>query len=179
YRHHDYNIAVMESFSGKKYASYFLHGEHLIVDGRPMSKSLGNILYPDDLVDKGYEHKHLRFFLIYTYYRKKLNFTDKSFAKASDILDRFRERLNNLLNGAAAGIKKNPATDLLIEKLPAVFEKHMDNDLHLGEAFEAVYEHLGQIQDSIAGSALQKSQAKALRNEILKVDTVLGVIFAD
>ena len=49
YRHHDYNIAIMEALTGKEYASVYLHGEHLIVEGKTMSKSRGNILYPGEI----------------------------------------------------------------------------------------------------------------------------------
>lgn len=54
YRHHDYNIAIMEALTGKEYARYYLHGEHLVVDGRTMSKSRGNILYPEEVYKLGY-----------------------------------------------------------------------------------------------------------------------------
>lgn len=52
YRHHDYMIAVTEAVSGKKFSRFWLHGEHLLVDGKKMSKSKGNVLYLDDLLEK-------------------------------------------------------------------------------------------------------------------------------
>ena len=177
YRHHDYNIAVMESFSGKNFANYFLHGEHLIVDGIAMSKSRGNILYPDDLVDKGYEHNHLRFFLTYTHYRKKLNFTDRSFKAASEILDRFRSRLDAISKAQTATGTPNDEIDLLIGSIPDTFGKHMDDDLHLGDAFDAVYAILGQIQVALGGEGILQGSAASLRARLVEIDEVFGVIF--
>src|SRR3990172_1201642 len=52
YRHHDYNIAIMEAHTGGTFANYYLHGEHLVVEGKTMSKSRGNIIYPGDLYSR-------------------------------------------------------------------------------------------------------------------------------
>lgn len=72
YRHHDYTIAVAEAVSGREYARYWLHGEHLLVDGKKMSKSRGNIVYPDSLLEQGYSPEHIRCYLICGHYRKKM-----------------------------------------------------------------------------------------------------------
>ena len=48
FRHHDYNIAVMEAYTGKSFANYYMHGEHLFVNGKPMSKA-GEHLYPEHI----------------------------------------------------------------------------------------------------------------------------------
>ena len=178
YRHHDYNIAVMESFSGKTFANYFLHGEHLIVDGVAMSKSRGNILYPDDLVDQGYEHKHLRFFLTYKHYRSKLNFTAKTFKDASAVLDNFRSRLDTILGGQSAQGKQSETIDTLIASIPDTFAKYMDDDLRLGDAFDAVYALLGRIEQALDGEAISKTSADSLVARMKEVDEVFGVIFS-
>jgi len=65
YRHHDYNIAVIEAASGKEFARFWVHGEHLLVDGKKMSKSVGNIVYPQDLMTKACTGQHIRFYLLY------------------------------------------------------------------------------------------------------------------
>jgi len=61
-RHHDYIIAVVEAVSGEEFARYWLHGAHLYVDGKKMSKSIGNIIYPKDLIDRGCNWQSIRFF---------------------------------------------------------------------------------------------------------------------
>ena len=177
YRHHDYNIAVMESFSGKTFANYFLHGEHLIVDGVAMSKSRGNILYPDDLVDQGYEHKHLRFFLTYSHYRSKLNFTSKTFKDASAILDKFRSRLDAILDGQSANGKENDTVNELIASVAETFGEYMDDDLRLGDAFDAVYALLGKIETALDGESVGKNAAAKLVGTMKDIDDVFGVIF--
>jgi cysteinyl-tRNA synthetase len=84
-RHHDYTLAVAEGVSGKEFAKYWLHGAHLFVDGKKMSKSRGNVYYPEDLLAKGFRNDHLRFFLIYGQYRKKLNFTWEKLAETRSL----------------------------------------------------------------------------------------------
>ena len=176
YRHHDYNIAVMEAYSGKSYANYYMHGEHLIVDGIPMSKSKGNILYPDDLVDQGYEHKHLRFFLIYKHYRKKLNFTDRNFQKTSAVLDSFRTLADTLLSHHSEAAS-NSEIDGIMGSIPKIFEEIMDDDLRLGDAFDAVGAVLGNIKKTLAEKTLSKKAVATLKSHLAKVDQVFGVIF--
>jgi cysteinyl-tRNA synthetase len=177
YRHHDYNIAVMESYSGKNFANYFLHGEHLIVDGKPMSKSRGNILYPDDLFEKGFEPKHLRFFLTYAHYRRKLNFTKERFEKTSKTLDDFREVVEALFSNATKNGRNDETAASLVTDIPALFERSMDDDLSLGAAFDALHMRLADIRDLVADEGITKNLAKTLRSNLEKVDTVFGVIF--
>jgi cysteinyl-tRNA synthetase len=177
YRHHDYNIAVMESYSGKNFCNYFLHGEHLIVDGTVMSKSKGNVLYPDDLMEKGYEPKHLRFCLTYTHYRKKLNFTQKGFEKASEKLDTFRALVKELLSGASGKGNKQDEVIRLAGDIPGVFQNSMDDDLSTGMAFDALYELLLKIRDTAGDKGLHRDVAKTLRAGLEKADSVFGVIF--
>lgn len=177
YRHHDYNIAVMESYSGRNFANYFLHGEHLVVEGTAMSKSRGNILYPDDLISKGYEPKHLRFFLIYTHYRKKLNFTHENFDRASARLDEFRKLAGTLLDTASTDGQRNSGLEKFANGIVDVFTKAMDDDLSVGAAFDTVLKHLSMLDASSGGKGLHSDIAALVRKNLEKVDSVFGVIF--
>jgi cysteinyl-tRNA synthetase len=92
YRHHDYTIAVVEAVSGRKFSRYWLHGQHLLVEWKKMSKSRGNVIYPDDLLRQGFSPEEIRFFLIYGHYRDKMSLTDggsKRLARGWTILKRW------------------------------------------------------------------------------------------
>lgn len=95
-RHHDYTIAIVETISGKPFAKYWLHGGHLYVDGKKMSKSKGNILYLYNILSKNYSAEQIRFFLIYGDYRKKLNFTWRTFAETSQKLNQLKALLDKI-----------------------------------------------------------------------------------
>ena len=95
-RHHDYTLAVAEAVSGKQFSRYWLHGGHLFVDGKKMSKSTGNVYYTNDILEKGFSGDQLRFFLIYGPYRKKLNFTLEKLAETSRKLDSFKNMIKEL-----------------------------------------------------------------------------------
>ncbi len=95
-RHHDYTLAVAEAVSGKPFSRYWLHGGHLFVDGKKMSKSKGNVYYPSDLLAKGFSGGELRFFLIYGPYRNKLNFTFEKLAQTTQRLNSFKSMVKRV-----------------------------------------------------------------------------------
>jgi cysteinyl-tRNA synthetase len=171
YRHHDYNIAVMESYSGKTYASYYLHGEHLIVDGKKMSKSKGNILYPEHVFKKGYSPAHLRFFLTAAaWYRKKLNFTWERFARAARRLDAFHAKVAALLDARGAATSREALR--LVAAITPVFATAMDDDLHLGVAFDSIEKTVAQLDRLRKKGAFGKQGAGRLRETLKRIDAV-------
>ncbi len=176
YRHHDYNIAVMEAYSGKTFANYYMHGEHLIVEGKAMSKSRGNILYPEDLIDRGYEHKHLRFFLVYRHYRKKLNLTDENFAKTSEKLDRFRDLYRTLVDRGSEKKSSSKTVSELIDSIEPLFRRTMNDDLRVGRAFDEVFELLLRIRTHAGEAGLDREERRRLAEHIASIDAVIGVI---
>ncbi|NLB76040.1 MAG: class I tRNA ligase family protein [Crenarchaeota archaeon] len=86
-RHHDHNTAVVESISGSQFSRYWLHSGHLFVNGKKMSKSLGNVYYTSDVLAEGFLGTQLRFFLIYGDYRRELDFTFENLTDSSRRLD--------------------------------------------------------------------------------------------
>lgn len=93
--HHENEIAQSEAATGKKFVNYFAEGEHLLVDGKKMSKSLGNIFTLGDIVKKGFDPLALRYLFMTAHYRSKLNFTWESLQSAQNALDNLREEIRN------------------------------------------------------------------------------------
>jgi cysteinyl-tRNA synthetase len=97
--HHQNEIAQSESAEGKTMADYWLHGEHLLVDGHKMSKSLKNYYTLSSIEKKGIEPLAFRYLCLETHYRSKLNFTWDSLQAAQNTLNKIRElgyRQNNV-----------------------------------------------------------------------------------
>ena len=176
--HHDYNIAIMESYSGEDFCPYWLHGHHLFVDGKKMSKRKKNILYIEDLIEKGYSTKEIRFFLIYSHYSEKMNFTYRKFEKVSKKLNMFLEMISNIIS------KKNieystPEVPKLIETISPIFEKNMGNDLNVKNAFDNVFEIIKELNSLKMDGKISDKDSRRINDIIHKIDEVLKVIFTN
>jgi cysteinyl-tRNA synthetase len=97
--HHENEIAQAEALTGKCFARHWFHCAHLLVDGKKMSKSLGNCHTLQDLLDKSHDPMAVRYALIAGHYRQPLNFSFQSLSMAERALQklaRAREQLQNL-----------------------------------------------------------------------------------
>ena len=174
-RHHDYTIAVAEGVSGKQFARFWLHSAHLFADGKKMSKSIGNVYYPEDLTVKGYRSDHVRFFLIYGYYSKRMNFTFKKLDETSKKLDHFKSMVQSI----EAAKLSNPSSSGkgLADSVTSSFEQCMDNDLQVKTAFDTLYNVVGKLYRLLEKGKLSSSDATKTIEGLKKVDSVLQVIF--
>ena len=89
--HHENEIAQSKAATGKTFAHHWLHVAHLTVEGRKMSKSLGNLYTLDDLAERGHPAMELRYVLISGSYRQPLNFTFDSLSGARKALTRLAD----------------------------------------------------------------------------------------
>ncbi len=172
-RHHDYTLAVAEAVSGKQFSKYWLHGGHLFVEGKKMSKSKGNVYYPKDLYTKGFSGEQLRFFLIYGPYRQKLNFTFEKFAHTIQKLDSFRTMVTDLEK--TKSLSSAGAREDFEGKIIADFEECMNNDLDVKSAFDSLYETISELHEK--RQSLSEKELKNVINGLHTVDGVLQCLF--
>ena len=170
YRHHDYSLAILESIKPYPMSHFWLHGAHLFVNGQKMSKSKSNILYTDMLIKKGYSSKDIRFFLMYSHYRKRLNYSDKAMEAAAQRLRDFRERVKMI--GKKAGSAR-PEDSQVSGSFKTAFLLSMDNDMSVKPSFDAMQKVLTKID----GSSLSAAHAAGIIRTLKKIDQVLQVIF--
>jgi len=170
YRHHDYSLAILESIKPYPMARFWMHGAHLFVNNQKMSKTKGNILYTDMLIKKGYSPQEIRFFLMYSHYLKKLNYSDKAMEAAAQKLRDFRDRVKLL--GKKAGSSR-PADSQISGSLTTAFVSSMDNDMGVKPAFDAMQETLNKIDIS----SMTATNAAGIIRALKKIDEVLQVIF--
>jgi cysteinyl-tRNA synthetase len=168
-RHHDYTLAIAEAVSGKVFSRFWLHGAHLLVDGKKMSKSKGNVLYPKDLAAKGYSGSEIRFFLIYAPYREKLNFTWENLKKTTQKLDSVKKMVNQLQEENSQ--TSSPQTIDLPQKISVVFEEKMNNDLDVAGAFDSVYDVVSALYGRREDLSIE--DVSAVMHNLQKVDGVL------
>jgi cysteinyl-tRNA synthetase len=178
YRHHDYTIAIIESLSSKEYANFFLHGEHLIVDDSTMSKSKGNILYPDDVLANGYDPRHLRLFLAAgNHYRKKLNYTEQNFKDTAEKLNEMQHIIKHILKGQSKNEYDDNRTKRMVNAIEDEFTAAMNDDLNVSKAFDNLLILLRALRNQTSANPLTKACSKEFIGHLKKIDSVLGVLF--
>jgi len=154
--HHENEIAQSEARSDKKFVNYWVHNEHLLVDGRKMSKSLGNFFRLSDIEKKGYNPLDFRYLVSGAHYRSKLNFTWEGLEAAKNA----RERLSRLLAAEATG-------DLGIVNQTYLdqFNEKVSDDINIPEGLAVLWE-------LVRDNTVTQQDKKAT---ILAMDKILGL----
>jgi cysteinyl-tRNA synthetase len=176
YRHHDYTIAIMEAVSEHTFAPYWLHGEHVLVDGTKMSKSKGNILYPDALFHRGFTPQDIRFSLIYTHYRDRLNLSWPYIEKTAGKLKAFTEAAKRLTGLAAEPESPGGPAEGLVSGIENAFRERMNDDLDVEGAFEKVYAVLSRLLYMRPDGNLGYDASSLLREHLQRINGVLQVL---
>ncbi len=177
--HHQNEIAQSEGATGKPLARHWMHCAHLVVDGRKMSKSLGNFYTLRDVCSRGYTGREVRYVLIGAHYRQSLNFTFEALdaARASlSRLDEFQARLRAVAGGSSGA---QPAD--LPEWAAAGrdgFRKALDEDLNISEAIGAVFNLVRDGNKAMDGKALPPAGAAAALALLEDLDRVFGFLLA-
>lgn len=171
--HHEDEIAQSEGAGvqcgGRGFVKYWLHGAHLLVEGRKMSKSLGNFFTLRDLLAKGFTGREVRYLLLTAHYRETFNFTLEGLQGARSALQRIDEcllKLRELAGSTPAG-----RTGGLVEEFAAA----MDEDLNISAAWGKVFEWVRDLNRRIAQGALTPGEAAAALASWAHVDSVLAL----
>lgn len=151
--HHVNEMAQSEAATGRTFARFWLHVEHLLVDGGKMSKSLGNFHTVPSLVEGGAAPSSIRYLLLSAHYRTRLNFTLEGLESADRAVERLfalRERLRSLSRGDAAGEADGTGDgDGGVAEASArfarSFESAMDDDLNVSEALAAAFTFVREV----------------------------------
>ncbi len=175
--HHENEIAQSEAATGKQFVKYWLHCAHLIVEGKKMSKSLGNFYTLRDLLDRGYNPMAIRYLLLSTHYRQKLNFTFDGLSAAQSAIDRLTE-FSNMLKEYAK--KNKPGTDKKVtdalNKGIAEFENAMDDDLNISAALGAVFDMVRTVNRIASIDEITQADAEQGLKTLEKINSVIGVL---
>jgi cysteinyl-tRNA synthetase len=172
--HHENEIAQSQAVTGKEFARFWLHSEHLLVQGKRMAKRFGNFYTLRDLAVKGYESKAIRYLLMSTHYRQQLNFTLEGLKAAKSAVDRltnFTERLHEA-DGKGCGEK----IETLMGDVTKNFNAAMDDDLNISVALAALFDFVRGANKLVDDNLLSKEEAEKIYYLIMRFDTVLGVI---
>lgn len=151
--HHTNEIAQSEAATGKEFAKYWVHYNHMHVDGNKMSKSLGNVWTVEDVIKKGFDPLALRYLYLQTHYRQEMNFTWRALEAAQIAYKRLIEEVAEL---------REPRGE--VKEYEEKFKEAINDDLNTSKALSVVWELLkSQNSDfNIAGSLFKMDQVLGL-----------------
>jgi cysteinyl-tRNA synthetase len=176
--HHENEIAQSEGATGKHFVRYWLHAEHLLVEGEKMSKSLGNFFTLRDLFGKGYKPSTLRFALASVPYRKQLNFTFDGLQSAASSVERLRNFAARLGQGKfPAG--SNEAMAKRIREAAEEFDAGLSDDLNTARALAAVFDLLREANIAMDKGEFRQGEVAAAQEFLGAFDRVFAVLQED
>ena len=176
--HHENEIAQSQGATGHQFVRYWLHIEHLKVEGETMSKSKGNYYTFRDLQAKGYSPLGIRYFLLSVPYRKQLNFTFDALRGAEKTVESLRD-FHARLGEARSEPGLNEDLHEATRKALAEFEAGMDDDLNTSVALAAVHNLTREVNTALARRKVRAENKRGLLDLIQRFDTVLNVFGED
>ena len=158
--HHNGEIAQCESATGKTFSKYWMHNEHIQIDGGKIGKSLGNGIILQNLLDKGYSADDYRYWLLQSHYRTKSNFSFEALDASKHALT----RLKRLMFTKYAHARGRLNTEKQLELVTAI-----NNDLDTPRV-------IALLHDYIKDDSLSDGEKKAL---LFEADSLLGIGLSD
>jgi cysteinyl-tRNA synthetase len=176
--HHENEIAESEAATGKPFARYWLHAEHLLVDAEVMSKSKGNFATVRELLSQGHKPSSVRFLLASVPYRRQLNFTPESLHGAASSVDRLRTfaarvRSEKLPEGSSPEVANRAA------KLREDFDRGLADDLNTAQALAAVFDLVRDVNTAMDRGEFRQDDANLVLAALESFDSIFAVLRND
>jgi cysteinyl-tRNA synthetase len=172
--HHENEIAQSEGATGKPFARFWLHAEHLVVEGEKMAKSKGNFYTLRDLIEKGHAPTVIRYLLISVPYRQKLNFTMDGLHAATLAIERIDNTLRRLAHTPAADGQGELGLEV-VDEFSRDFRGALGDDLNTARALGALHTLLRQVNTALDGGGISEPVREALDRAWQETDRVLGI----
>jgi cysteinyl-tRNA synthetase len=168
--HHENEIAQSCAATGESFVNYWLHNEHLRVDNQKMSKSLNNYYTLRDLIKKGFTSESIRYTLISTHYRQRLNFTFEKLDIAQKAINRLRELKRRL------ELVENEKGKSINCQIEIQFQEKLSDDLNISGALGELFTWANTLFSLLDDNQISTDNAIKCLDSLSKVDSILGVI---
>jgi cysteinyl-tRNA synthetase len=169
--HHENEIAQSECCSGHRFVHTWVHVEHLLVDHKKMSKSLGNFYTLRDLFKRGYTGPEVRYLLLSTHYRTQLNFTFAGLDAARASLQRVEDLVIRLRS-----IQDSHPKTAAIERASLKFKTALADDLNISAALAVLFDLIRELNTLADEAKLGVEEAQDALKLLEEWDLVLGVL---
>lgn len=174
--HHEAEIAQTECYTGKQFVRFWLHTRHLLVDGKKMSKSKGNLYTLEDIKEKGFSAMDLRLLLLSSHYRSQMDFSFESLEQAHKNFQRINDFVLNVEAFSAKNIESSETFS--VSEFQEKFESAMDDDFNTPLALAVAYELITEVNKKISDGALSSDDAKKILTLWKKINSVFGFTLA-
>lgn len=161
--HHENEIAQSECANGEQFVKYWMHNGFVTINKEKMSKSLGNFLTIDKILEN-YDANTIRFFILTNHYRMPVEFSDESLAGAQAGV----KRLYNAINEARKSVKIDESLDISSLAEYKDFTEAMDDDLNTSKALAVLFD---------LATKLNKEQTPTNYTLLYKLAGILGFNF--
>lgn len=172
--HHENEIAQSEGCTNKTFAHVWMHSEHLIVDGKKMSKSAGNFFTLRDLLKKDFTGTEVRYMLLQTHYKTQLNFTFAGLEAVRGSLQRLQDFIFRLQHITAEG--EHGLVEPVTERAYVAFAAALADDLNISAALAALFEMVREVNALSDAGKLSRSEAQKVLTLLKRFNEVLGVL---
>ena len=172
--HHENEIAQSEGATGKEFVRYWIHFEHLKVDGETMSKTKGNYYTFRDVTEKGFSAAAVRYFLLSVPHNKQLNFTFDALAGAERTVASLRD-FRARLSEAKTEPGKNERLAETAARALQEFEAGMDDDFNTSIALAAIHNLSREVNTALARKQVKTENQQELLALIDRFDSVLNI----
>ena len=173
--HHENEIAQSEALTGKNFARFWLHAEHLMLGTEKMAKSTGNIYTLRDLVGQGYTPETVRYLLASVPYRTKLTFTMDALKGAATSIERLRNyKLRLETDNFPAG--RDEAITARTEEALKQFEAALDEDLNTAGALAALFEYVRVTNTIMDAGKFPAGNVESTQDLLARFDSIFDVL---
>jgi len=174
--HHENEIAQSESATHVPFARHWFHVRFLLVEGKKMSKSLGNFYTLRDLLLQGHRASAIRFLLLSVPYRHQLNFTFDGLTESTSAVDRLRTFHQRILTGKWTATATDDTLSEAIKTGDELFTTALANDLNTAEARAAIFDVLRTVNSAADRNQLTQTNADATLALLDKFDSVFAIL---
>lgn len=177
--HHENEIAQSEAYTGQKFVNYWVHAEHLLVNGQKMSKSLGNFYTLNDLVQQGFNPLSFRLMVLDSHYRNRLDFTFDSLKKYEKLLKKIDLSIKSLNKVEKYDEKEDNYSRLQtkerVDNELQRFKEAISNDLNTHDSLQSFLSLLDLADEKVSKGKIDKQEFSILSEAISNMNEFLGV----
>lgn len=170
--HHENELAQSVCATGESFVNFWMHSEHLLVDGGKMSKSQGNYYRLSDLLQKGISPEAVRFALLNGHYRSRLNFTLEKAEEATQVVQRvcdFSDRLRNFNPGLNPS-ETNPPDEY------GKFVACLDDDLDVPKALAVFFDWLRKTNSKIDNGKITEKESRSALQFVTQFNSLFQIL---